>query len=112
MSTPFPQRVTRWAFVVFERPGWGREEVTVEEVRSGFRLDAPHWRVSHGASLWSRAAGDFLMPSGEEQWAAIRHATAEEALAEAPRACAVALGWYADRLAEYDAEQALKGKTS
>ena len=105
VSTPFPQRVTRWAFVVCERAGWGREEVTVEEVREGFGLDAPQWQISHHGQ-WDRATGMFIRPRGEEQWAAIRYDSPEEALAEAPRACAAALTRYAKRLAEYDAEQA------
>ena len=112
MSTLFPQRVTRWSIVVFDRGSWGREEVTVEEVRPNFGRGEPHWRVIHGASLWNPKVGDFCWPSGEEQWAAIRHATAEAALAEAPRACAVVLGWYADRIAKHDAEQVEKVKGS
>ena len=106
-------RPTRYSPTVFERAGWGREEVTVEEVRTDFGLDPPHWRIQHHGRLWDRTVGLFILPDGKEQWAAIRYPTAEDALAEAPCAAGVALARYAERLLEHDTERAVAvGKRS
>lgn len=103
-SPDFTPRVTRYTIPIWERGSWGREELHVLECRGATYSDPVFWAIATRLDFyWHPALAAFTLPRGEDQWAEVSFATAEEALAEAPRAAAHVLAQAAPRLAHYDA---------